>query len=158
LDPASRGTAPQVQDGVRLAADALREGGYVFEELEPPGIEEAARILLVTLSTPGVRAGWEESLRPIVPEPTRRFMSAFFGVAGEPDAVAVEQAFVSRHASADRPRLREARRRVASGRSGQAPCRALHRLRRQRRRVGVMPRASLAVGGKLWAARRPNGY
>jgi amidase len=98
LDPASRGTAPQVQDGVRLAADALREGGYVVEELEPPGIEEAARILLVMLSTPGMRAGWEESLRPIVPEPTRRFMSAFFGAAGEPDAVAVEQAFVSRHA------------------------------------------------------------
>jgi amidase len=98
LDPAGRGTAPRVQEGVRLAADALADAGYVIEELEPPGIEEASRILLVILSTPGIRAGWERSVGPIMPPPTRRFMSAFFEAAGEPDAVAVEQAFIGRHA------------------------------------------------------------
>jgi amidase len=97
-DPASGGTAPQVQDGVRLVADALRDAGYVVEELEPPGIEEAARILLVMLSTPGIRYGWEQSAQPIMPSPAQRFMSAFFEAAGEPDAVAVEQAFIGRHA------------------------------------------------------------
>lgn len=98
LDPAGRGTARQVQDGVRLAADTLADAGYVVEELEPPGIEEAARILLVMLSTPGIRSGWEQSMRPIMPAPTRRFMSAFFEAAGEPDAMAVEQAFMGRFA------------------------------------------------------------
>jgi amidase len=97
-DPAGRGTAPQVVDGVRRAADALRDAGYIVEELEPPGIEDAARVLLVTLSTPGIRAVWERSMRPIMPSPTQRFMTAFFEAAGEPDVMAVEQAFVGRHA------------------------------------------------------------
>lgn len=96
LDPAGRGTAPQVQDGVRLAADALADAGYVVEELQPPGIEEAAWTLLVMLSTPGIRVGWEQAMRQIMPPPARRFMSAFFEAAGDPDAVAVEQAFISR--------------------------------------------------------------
>jgi amidase len=96
-DPAGRGTAPQVRDGVRRAADALANAGYVVEELEPPGIEEAARILLVMLSTPGIRYGWEQSAQPIMPSTAQRFMSAFFEAAGEPDAVAVEQAFIGRH-------------------------------------------------------------
>jgi len=97
LDPAGRGTAAQVQDGVRRAADALADADYVVEELEPPGIEEAARILLVMLSTPGIRSGWELSMGPIMPSPARCFMSDFFEAAGEPDAVAVEQAFIDRH-------------------------------------------------------------
>jgi amidase len=96
LDPAGRGTSPQVQSGLRAAAVALADAGYVVEELEPSGVEEAARILLVMLSTPGIRLGWDQSMRSIMPSSARRFMSAFFEAAGEPDAATVEQAFIGR--------------------------------------------------------------
>ena len=36
LDPAGLGTAKQVQDGVRKAANALEQAGYVVDEVEPP--------------------------------------------------------------------------------------------------------------------------
>lgn len=32
------------------------------------------------------------------PDPTRRFVAAFFEAAGDPDAVAAEQSFITRHA------------------------------------------------------------
>jgi amidase len=98
VDPCGQGTAPQVQDGVRKAAAVLEAGGYVIDELEPPGIDAAATALLVMLSSPGTRFGWEQVLQAVAPEPTRRFMSAFFEAAGEPDALAAEQAFMTRDA------------------------------------------------------------
>ncbi|HEX5561026.1 MAG TPA: amidase family protein, partial [Nocardioidaceae bacterium] len=49
VDPAGHGTAKQVQAGVRAAADALADAGYVVDELEPPGIDAAAEALLVML-------------------------------------------------------------------------------------------------------------
>jgi amidase len=96
LDPAGQGTAQQVQDGVRKAAHALEQAGYTVDELEPPGIDAAARALVIMLTTPGIRAVWQQVMPPSLPAPTRRFMSAFFEVAGDPDAVAVEQAFITR--------------------------------------------------------------
>jgi amidase len=98
LDPAGRGTAEQVQAGVRRGAEALVDAGYVVEEVEPPGIDEAAHALLVMLSTPGTRAGYEQLLEPIAPSATRRFMAEFFEAAGNPDAAAAELAFMTRHA------------------------------------------------------------
>ena len=98
LDPAGRGTAEQVQAGVRRGAEALVDAGYVVEEVEPPGIDEAAHALLVMLSTPGTRAGYEQVLEPIAPPATRRFMAEFFEAAGNPDAAAAELAFMTRHA------------------------------------------------------------
>jgi amidase len=86
-----------VQDGVRKAGRALEDAGYVVEEIEPPGIDAAAEALVVMLSTPGIRAVWQQVMPPSLPGAVRRFMSAFFAAAGDPDAEAAEQAFITRH-------------------------------------------------------------
>jgi amidase len=96
VDPAAQGTAEQVQEGVRKAAIALQDAGYLIEELEPPSIEAAANALVVMLSTPGIRQGWKQFLAPVAPAETRRFMSAFFDAAGNPDAMAAEESFMTR--------------------------------------------------------------
>jgi amidase len=96
LDPAGAGTAAQVRDGVRTAGEALADAGYEVDELEPPSIEAAALALLHMLSTPGTRLGWQQFMEPIVPDETRRFMTAFFEAAREPDASTAEQAFMTR--------------------------------------------------------------
>jgi amidase len=96
LDPAGQGTADQVQEGVRKAGRALADAGYRIDEIEPPSIDEAANALLVMLSTPGMRAVWQ-TFSPMLPADTRQFMSSFFAVAGDPDAVTAAQSFVTRH-------------------------------------------------------------
>jgi amidase len=95
LDPAGHGTAAQVQDGIRKAADALEQAGYAVDELEPPSIDTVAKALVIMLSTPGMRTVWQR-VSPLMPGPTRRFMSAFFDAAGDPDAIDAEQAFITR--------------------------------------------------------------
>jgi amidase len=95
LNPAGQGTAAQVQDGIRKAAHALEQAGYAVDELEPPSIDAAAKALVIMLSTPGMRTVWQR-ISPLMPDPTRRFMSAFFEAAGDPDAMDVEQAFITR--------------------------------------------------------------
>ncbi len=96
VDPAGHGTAEQVREGVRKAATALEDVGYVIDEVEPPSIEPAANALLVMLSTPGIRQAWKEFQAPFAPAETRRFMSAFFEAAGYPDAMAAEESFMTR--------------------------------------------------------------
>ena len=49
LDPAGQGTVSQVQDGVRKAASALEQAGYIVDEVEPPGIAAAANALVSCL-------------------------------------------------------------------------------------------------------------
>jgi amidase len=98
LDPGGLGTAQQVQDGVSLAGRALRDAGYAVDELEPPGIQAAAHALLVIDSAPGVRTVWEQVLAASAPADLRRFVAAFFEAAAQPDAVATEEAFITRHA------------------------------------------------------------
>jgi amidase len=98
VDPAGQGTAEQVREGVRKAATALVDAGYDVAEIEPPSIEVAAQTLLVMLATPGTRQGWQEFLSPLAPVDTKRFMAAFFHAAGEPDAMAAEQSFMTRQA------------------------------------------------------------
>jgi amidase len=96
VDPAGHGTAKQVQEGVRKAARALDDAGYVVDEVEPPSIDVAAKTLLDMLNTPDVRAGWQ-TLSQMMPADTRRFISAFYEVAGDPDPVTTVQGFVIRH-------------------------------------------------------------
>jgi amidase len=96
LDPGGHGTSQQVQGGVRIAAEALEEAGYDVDELEPPGIDAAARALHVMDSAPGIRTVWEQILAASAPADLRRFVAAFFAAAGEPDGVAVEGSFISR--------------------------------------------------------------
>jgi len=95
VDPAGQGTAKQVQEGVRKAARALEDAGYAVDEVEPPSIDVAAKTLLVMLSTPGMRAGWQ-MISQMMPTDTRRFMSAFFEVTGDPDPVTATQSFMIR--------------------------------------------------------------
>ena len=95
-DPAGQGTAEQVQDGVRKAADALVQEDYAVDQVEPPGIDAAAKAVVFMLTTPGIRAVWQQVMPPSLPAATRRFMSAFFEAAGDPDAVAAEQSFITR--------------------------------------------------------------
>jgi Asp-tRNA(Asn)/Glu-tRNA(Gln) amidotransferase A subunit family amidase len=63
LDPAGQGTASQVQDGVRKAANALEQAGYVVNEVEPPGIAAAANALVLMLTSPGIRSVWQQVMR-----------------------------------------------------------------------------------------------
>ena len=96
VDPAGHGTAKQVQEGVRKAARALEDAGYVVEEVEPPSIDVAAKTLLDMLNTPDIRAGWQ-TMSQMMPADTKRFISAFYEVAGDPDPVTAMQGFVVRH-------------------------------------------------------------
>ena len=98
VDPGGHGTAEQVKHGVRLAGHALADAGYSVDELEPPGIDAAANALVIMDSAPGVRAMWEQVLATSSPDNVRRFVAAFFAEAGEPDDVAVQQAFITRQA------------------------------------------------------------
>lgn len=93
LDPAGRGTARQVQDGVRKAASALTDAGYAVEEVEPPSIEAAAKCLLDMLD---LRTGW--NLFPLpVGEDAKRWIAAFLEVLGEPEPLANALSLVTRH-------------------------------------------------------------
>src|SRR5579884_2168226 len=94
LDPAGRGTARQVQDGVRKAASALTDAGYAVEEVEPPSIEAAAKCLLDMLD---LQTGW--NLFPLpVGDDAKRWLAVFFEVLGEPEPLANALSFVTRHA------------------------------------------------------------
>jgi amidase len=95
VDPCGRGVAPQIADGVRKAAAALEDSGYSVQEAEPPLIEEAARAALAMLNTPECRAVILPMLDTL-PADTRRFLSAFYDLAGGPDPVAALSAFITR--------------------------------------------------------------
>ncbi len=96
VDPAGQGTAEQVREGTRKAATALADAGYDVEEVEPPAIAVAANALLIMLSTPGIRRGWQEYMSSLAPADTRRVMSEFFEAAGNPDFMTAEQSFLTR--------------------------------------------------------------
>lgn len=95
VDPEALGTAEQVQGGVRRAAEALTDAGYIVEEIEPPSISAAAETLLGMLNTPDIRAAWQ-LMSPLMPADAQRFLSAFYDVAGDPDPVKALQSFTSR--------------------------------------------------------------
>jgi amidase len=96
VDPAGPGTAKQVQDGVRKAAEALADAGYAVDEVEPPSVDLAAKIVLDMLNTPDIRALWQEASY-MMPADTRRFLSQFYEVAGDADPVTTTRSFVTRH-------------------------------------------------------------
>lgn len=96
VDPAGQGTAKQVQEGVRKAGRVLDDAGYIVDEVEPPSIVMAAKILLDMLNTPDIRAMWQLGAQ-MMPTDTMRFLSAFYEVAGEPDPVTTVQSFATRH-------------------------------------------------------------
>jgi amidase len=95
LDPGGQGTAQQVQDGVRKAATALNDAGYLVEEIEPPSIDLAAKTLLDMLTTPDIRAGWQR-LSQMMPDDTRQFIAAFYAVTGDLEPAMSMQSFMTR--------------------------------------------------------------
>ena len=97
VDPAGHGTAKQVREGVCKAARVLEDAGYAIDEVEPPSIDAAVKTLLDMLNTPDMRAGWQ-MMSHMMPADTRRFLSAFYEVAGDADPVRTMQSFVMRHA------------------------------------------------------------
>lgn len=96
VDPAGHGAAAQVRDGVRKAADTLAAAGYVLDEVEPPSIDLAAKTLLDMLNTPEIRAGYD-AFTATMPVDTKRFLAAFYDVAGPSDPVASVTSFITRH-------------------------------------------------------------
>ncbi len=95
VDPEGLGTAHQVQEGVRKAADVLTDAGYAVEQVEPPSISTAAKTLLGMLNTPDIRALWELT-SSLLPTDTQRFLSSFYEVAGDPDPVTILRSFMTR--------------------------------------------------------------
>jgi len=94
VDPAGKGTAKQVQEGVRKAARALDDAGYAVEEVEPPSIDTAARTWLDIL-TPDWRAGLKIWSPPWGAD-TNLFVSALLEVAGDRNQVMTSQSFMIR--------------------------------------------------------------
>ena len=96
MDPAGEGIASQVQDGVRKAAVALADAGYVIDEIEPPSIDAAARLLLDMLNPVGVPPDAMELQFPSMPQETKQFLVAFNEVAGTLDPVAAFMTYMTR--------------------------------------------------------------
>jgi amidase len=96
VDPGGHGTAPPVRHGVRAAADALADAGYVVDEVEPPSIDLAAKTLLDMLNTPELRGGYE-AFMAAMPADTQRFFADFYEIAGPSDPVESIASFVTRH-------------------------------------------------------------
>ena len=84
VDPGKAGVASSVSAGVRRAAKALEAVGYVVEEAEPPGINEAAHLWLGLL-----RADLKGTFLPLVREmgstAAREFLEDALSLAPEPD-------------------------------------------------------------------------
>jgi amidase len=95
-DPAGQGTSPQVAEGVRRAAQALAAAGYAVEELEPPGVAQAAATWLDLLGA-DLRIMWP-LMGPLVSEDANRFMTTHMGTYPVIDAAAHMQAFMARQA------------------------------------------------------------
>jgi amidase len=94
-DPAGHGTAPPVQAAVRTAAATLAAAGYLVEEAEPPGIDQAAQTALSMLNTPEWRA--VIPLLTAFDAPTREFLGQFYDACGNPDPAATVESFKTRH-------------------------------------------------------------
>jgi amidase len=94
-DPGGQGVSPQVEEGVRRAADTLEQAGYRVEEIAPPSIDAAANALLQMLNTPDLRAMWQ-TMAPLLPAETQQFLTDFYRAAGDPDPASVMQSFVIR--------------------------------------------------------------
>lgn len=93
-DPSPGGTAPEVQDAVREAGQALEEEGYLVDEFEPPGVEEAAAIWLDILKSDMTIA--METMSPPWGEEQATFVERLFALAKPSAPVRTLGAYVAR--------------------------------------------------------------
>jgi amidase len=82
--PPGGGVHPDVEAGVRRAADALADAGYRVEEVEPPGVLEAAE-LWSSLVFAEIRSALLPFLRPILSREALRFLDLALESAPESD-------------------------------------------------------------------------
>lgn len=94
VDPGGLGIAKSVQQGVRKAAAALADAGFMVEEVEPPSIVEAAKAALDMLN-PEWRLFWQV-MEASADIETKRVMSALLESVGEADAITTALSFMAR--------------------------------------------------------------
>lgn len=84
-DPGGLGTAPEVSEAVRAAAQALAESGYAVEEREPPSIERAFRVYYQLLGPLGA-AYPDERVSSTFLRYRRAFEGSYEAIYGEPSS------------------------------------------------------------------------
>jgi amidase len=97
-DPSPGGTPASVQGAVRAAAAALADAGYVIEEAEPPGIEQAAAVWLDILKSDMSIA--MQVMSPPWGEPQALLVERLFSLAEPTEALRTMGAYVARQALA----------------------------------------------------------
>ena len=107
-DPGGEGVDPDVEAGVRAAADALAQAGYAVEEHEPPAVGECARLWL-DLVTAEIRT----LMLPLMEQHASRdaldYMHATLALTEPPTLGSYMEAFIRRHALAREWSLFQAR-------------------------------------------------
>lgn len=79
IDPARGGVHPQVAAGVQRAGELLRAAGYTVDEVEPPGIEEAADVWRV-ICIGELLTHLEPAVKDISGDRLRRVFGFYHGV------------------------------------------------------------------------------
>ncbi|WP_100811633.1 amidase [Microbacterium sp. BR1] len=93
-DPLPGGTAPEIQQALRKIGAALADAGYVVEEAEPPGIEEAAGVWLDILKSDMSTA--METLQPPWGREQATFVERLFALSKPPAPAVTLEAYVAR--------------------------------------------------------------
>ncbi|SFN54987.1 amidase [Mycetocola miduiensis] len=93
-DPSPGGTSPEVQRVVRDIGTAMAEAEYVVEEIEPPGIEQAATVWLDILKSD--MSLTVEEMQPPWGSEQGTFVERLFALAEPPSATRVLAAYVAR--------------------------------------------------------------
>jgi amidase len=96
VDPADRATSPQVAEGVRRAAGALRDAGYEVEEVAPPDIALAARTWFDMLCAE-LRIMWS-LMSPMVSDDANQFMNTFLELYPPAGLTEYVRTFIARQA------------------------------------------------------------
>jgi len=99
VDPAGEGVHPDVADGVRKAAAALRDAGYDVEEVEPPLVAEG-RDLFAGLLVADLKTVLYPLLKPVASTDAVRFLDLVFSVVPELDYAGYVSGFARRSALA----------------------------------------------------------
>lgn len=95
FDPGGEGVDAQVAEGVRRAADALRDAGYEVEEVDPPMVAEARDAWAAVLMTE-IALGFKAVIAEIGGHDANRFLDMALTVSPPPGLEGYVQAFARR--------------------------------------------------------------
>lgn len=96
IDPAGQGVDPAVAAGVKKAAEALTDAGYIVEEVEPPLIAESANLWGQLLLTE-VQSVILPAIEPIISPGALQFLQHALEVQPLPDLVGYIQGLAERN-------------------------------------------------------------